>query len=79
MIPVSETPRSLSSSQFRFHVEERYLKFVSVDCHVPKIDASLIFLWRLFASSEDLTTTSERLQNSLSRKIISEHGFVPKS
>ena len=31
IIPVSETPSSLSSEQFFFHAADTYLKFVSVD------------------------------------------------
>ena len=40
IIPVSETPSSLSSSQFVFHLLVRYLKLVRVDCHVPNIVAN---------------------------------------
>ena len=79
IIPVRETPRSRSSSQFRFHSFVRYLKLVRVDWNVPRIVASLTF-WRSdLAVSHLRITTSERLQNSLLLRMISEQGLVPKS
>ena len=42
-IPVSETPRSLSSSVLFCQIFRRYLKSVRVDCIVPKIVASSTF------------------------------------
>ena len=79
IMPVRETPSSLSSSQFFFHVLEIYRKFVSVDCSVPRIAASLTFFFRVSGVSSALTTTSDRLQNSRSLSIISEQGLVPNS
>ena len=78
IIPVNDTPSSLSSSQLFFHIADTYLKFVRVDCIVPSIVASLTFSSSVSLVSLSRTTTSDRLQNSLSLRIISEQGFVPK-
>ena len=79
IIPVRDTPNNLSSSQFFFQSFVTYLKLVNVDCIVPSIVASLTLFNKVSSVSSGLTTTSDKLQNSLLRKIISEHGFVPKS
>ena len=76
---MSETPSSLSSSQFIFHLLVKYLKLVRVDCHVPSIVASSTFFSKEVGVSSLLTTASVKLQNSRGLRIISEHGLVPKS
>ena len=78
-IPVKETPNRASSSQFFFHSLERYGKFVKDAWNVPRIVARRTLRARSSAVSVALTTTSVRLQNSRSRRMISEHGFVPNS
>ena len=50
-----------------------------LDWNVPRIVARRTFFKRDSFVSEGLTTTSDRLQNSRLRSIISEQGFVPKS
>ena len=62
-MPVSETPRRLSSSVLFCQTFRRYLNSVSVDCIVPSIVASSTFLANLSISSSALTTTSVKLQN----------------
>ena len=54
-----------------------YLKFVKVDCHVPRIVASLTFSINVSFVSVASITTSVRLQNSFGRRRISPQGFVP--
>src|SRR3990167_8418538 len=78
-MPVRLTPRSLSSSAFFFQLLRRYRKLVRVDWKVPMMVAILTF--RLISSkvSADRTTTSLRLHNPIDRRMISPHGFVPKS
>ena len=45
---------------------------------MPNIVASLTFFAISVNLSPERTTTSDRLQNSLERKMISEQGLVPK-
>ena len=59
-MPVRLTPRSLSSSQFRFQIFRRYPKSVKVLWIVPRIAAILTFLLRSARLSLHLTTTSVR-------------------
>ena len=79
IIPVRETPSSRSSSVFLRQELVIYLKLMSVDWRVPRIAASLALVRRLSTVSVGLTTISDRLQNCLFLRIISEHGLVPKS
>ena len=78
-MPVRETPSNLSSSALCFQIGRTYLKFVSVDWYVPIIVAIRTLSLRLASVSVLLTITSERLHNPALRRMISQHGFVPKS
>ena len=77
MMPVKETPSSLSSSVLSFHTFLRYLKSVRVDCRVPRMVASLTLSLRDSSVSFSRTTISDKLQNWYGRKTISLQGFVP--
>ena len=77
IIPVKDTPSSLSSSVLRVHCRLNPLMSVKQDCMVPKIVAISTFLCNILGVSSALTTTSDRLQNCLGRRIISQQGFVP--
>ncbi|ABT16975.1 hypothetical protein ATCV1_z841R [Acanthocystis turfacea chlorella virus 1] len=62
-MPVSDTPRSLSSSVFFFHIFRRYGNLEKVLWTVPMIVATRIFFISVSLVSVALTTTSVRLQN----------------
>ena len=79
MMPVSDTPNSLSSSVFFFQMLRRYLKSVNVDWNVPKIVAKPTLVASVFSVSPARATTSDRLQNWYGRRIISLQGLQPKS
>ena len=78
-MPVRDTPNNASSSQFFFHSLDRYGKSVKDAWNVPRIVAKRTLRARSSEVSEARTMTSERLQNCLSRRMISEQGLVPNS
>ena len=79
MIPVMLTPSNASSSVFFFQMLRKYLKSVKVACSVPMIAATSALAFNVSSVSSSRTTISDKLQNWLLRRIISEQGLVPKS
>lgn len=70
IIPVRETPKSLSCSVFFFQSEDRNWKFVYVLCMVPSIVASLIFLFISSSLSVLRTITSVKFSYIHYRSLI---------
>ncbi len=79
MMPVIETPKRRSSDVLETHFLEMKLKSVRVDWNVPRIVAIRVFLASSSSVSVERITISDRLQNSLSLRIISEQGLHPAS
>ena len=79
IMPVKLTPNRRSSSVFLAQILRKYGNFVYVLWMVPRIVASSTLVLSVSTVSVARTTTSVRLQNWYGRRMISLHGFVPKS
>ena len=79
MMPVRDTPRSLSLDVLVVHILRRYGNLTKVACIVPKIVAMRTLRSISFRLSVARITASVKLHTCPDNKIISEQGFVPNS